>query len=340
MEISAFFANLGLFAAKGFLVFLFFFLIVLVIAFLTARAQAKHELKVENLKEKFDHYKHLLQFFSLTKNEFKKIRKAEKELEKKEKQVESRPRAFVLNFEGDMRAQAVDQLRHEVTAVLTIAQPQDLVVLNIESPGGVVHGYGLGAAQVLRLREKNIPVTVCVDKVAASGGYLMSVPAQKIYAAPFAILGSIGVVAQVPNINRLLKKYDVDYKEYTAGEFKRTVSLFGEVTEKGEKKFLEQLEETHTLFKTFVHRYRPQLELAQIATGEHWFGEQALKLGLVDAIKTSDDYLLELSHTHQVLKISYEEKKPWNEKISKMLSLALSSAVFRVVGELETRKFL
>lgn len=120
MEISAFFANLALFAAKGLLVFCLFFLIILVIAFFAARAQTKHELKVENLKEKFDHYKHLLQFL-LTKNEFKKIRKA-KELEKKEKQIESKPRAFVLSFEGDMRAQA-DQLRHEVTAVLTIAQP-------------------------------------------------------------------------------------------------------------------------------------------------------------------------------------------------------------------------
>jgi serine protease SohB len=233
MEVSTFFANIGLFAAKGFLVFLFFLMLVLVIAFLAAKAQAKHELKVENLKDKFDHYKHILQFFSLGKSEFKKARKNEKELEKKEKEVGSKPRAFVLNFDGDMRAQAVDQLRHEVTAILTIAMPQDLVVLNLESPGGVVHGYGLGAAQVLRLRDKNIPVTVCVDKVAASGGYLMSVPAQKIFAAPFAILGSIGVIAQVPNVNRLLKKFDVDYKEYTAGEFKRTVSLFGEVTEKG-----------------------------------------------------------------------------------------------------------
>lgn len=339
IESAGFFTELGLFAAKGFLIFAFFVFIILLIAFLATKAQSKHELKIENLKEKYEHYKHLLQFFSLSKEDFKKTRKKEKELLKKQKELPENPRAFVLNFEGDMRANAVNQLRHEVTAILTLALPQDLVVLMVDSPGGVVHGYGLAAAQILRFRDRNIPVTVCVDKIAASGGYLMSVPASKIYAAPFAILGSIGVVAQVPNFNRLLKKYEVDYKEYTAGEFKRTISLFGEVTDKGEKKFVEQLEDTHVLFKSFVHRYRPQLELSQIATGEHWYGEQALKLGLIDGIKTSDEYLLELSHTHQLLKITYEEKKPWTEKLSHLMSTALSAASLKVLGDLESRKY-
>ena len=227
-----------------------------------------------------------------------------------------------------------------MTVTSSEASSSDQVVINVDSPGGVVNGYGLAASQVVRLRDKNIPVTICVDQVAASGGYLMSVPAQKIYAAPFAIIGSIGVVAQVPNFHRLLKKNDVDYKEYTAGEFKRTVSLLGEVTEKGEKKFLEQLEDTHVLFKSFVGRYRPNLNLAKVATGEYWYGEQALELGLIDGIKTSDDLLLELSQTHLILKVSFEEKQSWSEKLSGVLGRSMSQAASRVLESLETRRYL
>jgi serine protease SohB len=200
---------------------------------------------------------------------------------------------------------------------------------------GVVNNYGLAASELARVREKNIPLTVAVDKVAASGGYLMACTANKILCAPFGIVGSIGVVAQVPNFNRLLKKYDVDYKEYTAGDYKRTVSLFGEITPKGEEKFLSQLEQTHQLFKTFVSRYRPQLDVQKVGTGEYWFGEQCLELKLIDQIKTSDDYILDASKERTVLKVKYEKKQPISEKISGILGGALELAFEKIVAKME-----
>lgn len=188
--------------------------------------------------------------------------------------------------------------------------------------------------------KKNIPLTVCIDKVAASGGYLMSVTANKILAAPFAIVGSIGVVAQVPNLHRLLKKHDVDVKEYTAGEFKRTVSLLGEITPKGEEKFKQQLEETHVLFKGFVQKFRPQLNLTEVATGEYWYGEQAISKGLVDELRTSDDYLMGLAENHQIIKITFEQHESFGDKISDMLGTAFKKGTQTLIQELESRRFL
>ena len=112
-------------------------------------------------------------------------------------QSDAKPRVYVLDFKGSMDAHEVASLREEVTAVLAVATPQDQVVVRLESPGGVVHGYGLAASQLQRLREKQIPLTVAVDKVAASGGYMMACVADKIVAAPFSIIGSIGVVARI-----------------------------------------------------------------------------------------------------------------------------------------------
>ena len=108
--------------------------------------------------------------------------------------------------------------------------------------------YGLAASQMQRIRDKKLKLTVCVDKVAASGGYMMAVVADKIIAAPFAVLGSIGVLAQVPNFHRLLKKHDVDFEMLTAGKYKRTLTMFGENTDKGREKFQEDIEDTHVLF--------------------------------------------------------------------------------------------
>lgn len=331
--------QVGIFAIKTLILVLGVGSVILLIAFLAAKAQMKPELKIEDLGEKLEHTKDILSLFVLNKEELKKLKKAEKEKAKK-KDEEKKPTLFVLNFNGDVQAEATDQLRQEITAITTVAQPGDEVCLKVESPGGVVHGYGLAAAQVMRLRDRNIPITVCVDKVAASGGYLMSVPAHKIIAAPFAIIGSIGVVAQVPNIHRLLKKFDVDYKEYTAGEYKRTVSVLGEVTEKGEEKFVEQLEETHVLFKSFVHQFRPQLDLPQVTTGEYWYGEQALKLGLIDSIKTSDDYVLEKGQTHRVLSITIEKKKSINEKLSRFLGQLVTDLSEKVFQKLESKKII
>lgn len=223
---------------------------------------------------------------------------------------------FVLDFKGDVNASAVEQLREEITLILSTAKAgKDQVVLRLESPGGVVHGYGLAAAQLVRLREAGFQLTICVDKVAASGGYMMACIGTEIIAAPFAILGSIGVVAQVPNFNKLLKEHNIDYEVFTAGEYKRTVTLFGENSEEGKRKFEQELHQTHQLFKHFVENYRPQLNVDEVATGEHWYGEDAQKLKLVDDLKTSDAYLLERLAKQDVYVITTRKKPTLGEKL-------------------------
>jgi len=221
-----------------------------------------------------------------------------------------RERVFLLRFAGDIRASAVDSLREEITAVLQIARPRkDRVLLVLDSPGGVVPGYGLAAAQLTRLRDAEIELTVAVDRVAASGGYMMAAVANRIVAAPFAIVGSIGVVAQLPNINRMLKKHDVDIELHTAGEYKRTLTILGENTDEGREKFKQDLEQTHALFKQFLSRYRPGLDMDKVATGEHWLGQDALALNLVDAIATSDDLILAEVNQADVYELTQPAKK-------------------------------
>ncbi|WP_224991451.1 protease SohB [Acinetobacter pittii] len=223
---------------------------------------------------------------------------------------------FVLDFKGDIQASAVENLREEITLILATAKAgRDRVVVRLESPGGMVHGYGLAAAQLVRLRDAGFHLTICVDKVAASGGYMMACIANEIITAPFAIVGSIGVVAQVPNFNRLLKEHNVDFELYTAGQYKRTVTMFGENTPEGKAKFEEELQQTHVLFKHFVEKYRPQLNVDNVATGEHWYGEDALDLNLVDKLQTSDEYLLGLLPQHDVYVINTRKKATLGEKL-------------------------
>ncbi len=209
------------------------------------------------------------------KQEAKAAKKASKRGQGSSDGPEQRKRLYVLNFDGDIRASATDNLREEITAVLNQSTEGDEVLVKVESPGGLVHGYGLAASQLRRIRDAEVPLTIAVDKVAASGGYMMACVADRIIAAPFAVLGSIGVLAQVPNFHRLLKKHDIDFELFTAGEYKRTVTMFGENTEKGREKFTEDLEETHDLFKDFVSENRPQLDIARVATGEVWYGTRS-----------------------------------------------------------------
>ncbi|EPK3097096.1 protease SohB, partial [Acinetobacter baumannii] len=223
---------------------------------------------------------------------------------------------FVLDFKGDIQASAVENLREEITLILATAKAgRDRVVVRLESPGGMVHGYGLAAAQLVRLRDAGFHLTICVDKVAASGGYMMACIANEIISAPFAVVGSIGVVAQVPNFNRLLKEHNVDFELYTAGQYKRTVTMFGENTPEGKAKFEEELQQTHVLFKHFVEKYRPQLNVDKVATGEHWYGQDALDLNLVDKLQTSDEYLLALLPQHDVYVINTRKKATLGEKL-------------------------
>lgn len=245
--------------------------------------------------------------------------------EEDEQEPDRKPRLFVLNFIGDVEASSVHCLREEITAILSIAEPEhgDEVLLRLDSPGGMVHGYGHAAAQLQRLKEADISLTVSVDEVAASGGYMMAVVAEKIVAAPFAIVGSIGVIAELPNFNRLMKRFDIDYEQHTAGQFKRTLSVFGQNTDEGRNKFQQELEDTHQLFKAFVGHYRPTLDLAKIATGEHWYGTQALDLGLVDDIKTSDALLFEHFESYDVYEVNYEFKRSLADKLSLAAFLTL-----------------
>jgi len=243
------------------------------------------------------------------------------------KVADTKPRLYVIDFNGSMDAHEVDSLREEITAIVSIADPkQDKVLVRLESGGGVVHGYGLAASQLQRLKDKGIHLSVAIDKVAASGGYMMACVADEIVAAPFAIVGSIGVIAQIPNFNKILKKNDVDFEQITAGEFKRTLTLFGENTDKAREKFKDEIEQTHVLFKTFVSTQRPSLNMDLVATGEHWFATQAIEKGLVDTIKTSDDALLEQQQHYQIYKVQYKIKKGLSDKLAMGLSHGVNKA--------------
>lgn len=248
----------------------------------------------------------------------------------KQQASDPRPRVFVLHFEGDLMASAVASLRHEVTAVLAVAKPdEDEVVLVLESPGGVVHGYGLAASQLARLRDAGIRLTVCVDKVAASGGYMMACLADHLVAAPFAVIGSIGVVAQIPNVNRLLKRHAVDVELLTAGAYKRTLTVLGENTEAGRAKFQADLDQTHALFKGFVQQWRPQVVVDEVATGEHWFGQQALALNLVDALGTSDDVLREKVRVAQVVSLHWWRHRTLPQRLGLSIMNGLDGLLLR-----------
>ena len=272
--------------------------------------ESKGRLEIHHVNADYEDMELALHSVILPKKALKALAKQRK-AQAKQREGTARPRLFVLNFHGDMRAAAVSALREEVTAVLQAAQAEDRVLLRLESAGGVVHGYGLAAAQLLRIKERQLHLTVAVDKVAASGGYMMACVADRIVAAPFAILGSIGVIAQLPNFNRLLRKHDVDFEQFMAGEHKRTVTLFGENTTQGRQKFQAEIEDVHALFKDFVKAQRPQLDVEQVATGEHWFGQRALQVQLVDELRTSDDLLLEASANADVYELTYSGKKPW-----------------------------
>lgn len=281
----------GMFLAKAVTVILTVLAIVIIVAGAAIKPKAKKgELELENLSEHLDDVKSAIQEQVLSKDELKAVQKANKKAAKET--VENKPRLFVIDFNGSVDAHEVEGLREEVTAILTFATEKDEVLVRLESGGGVVHGYGLAASQLKRIKDAGIKLTVAVDKVAASGGYMMACVADRIIAAPFAILGSIGVIAQIPNFNKLLKKNDIELEMLTAGEYKRTLTMFGENTDKGRDKFVEELEGIHGLFKEFVEGNRPSLDIADVATGETWFGTNAKEKGLVDELLTSDDYLM------------------------------------------------
>lgn len=316
--------------------------VAMIIAMKQKKAHLHGELVITDLSKEFEENRKILSNFHLSEDELKEAEKAEKKAEKakakalkaqrkkgEDTESERKPSLYVLHFKGDISASETAALREEISAIVQVAKPNDEVLLCLESPGGVVHGYGLAASQLMRLKQHNIKLTVAVDKVAASGGYMMACVADKIVSAPFAIIGSIGVVAQIPNIHRLLKKHDVDVDVMTAGEYKRTVTMLGENTEKGKQKFQQELEETHQLFKQFVSQNRPHLDVEQVATGEHWFGQQALNLNLVDEIMTSDDLLLQAMKEKQLIGVKYVVKKSLLQKVGKQAEESADNIALR-----------
>ncbi|MGH8353245.1 MAG: protease SohB [Pseudomonas sp.] len=318
-------------------------ILVVLVAVVVLRSKGRSKgghLDVHKLNDFYKGLRERLEQSVLDKDRLKAIHKAEAKAAKQAKKAgEHKPRVFVLDFDGDIRASAVEHLRHEVTALLSLATPQDEVVLRLESGGGMVHSYGLAASQLARIRQAGVPLTVCVDKVAASGGYMMACIGDKILSAPFAILGSIGVVAQLPNVHRLLKKHDIDFEVLTAGEYKRTLTVFGENTEKGREKFQEDLETTHELFKNFVARYRSQLNIDEIATGEVWLGLTALGKQLVDELKTSDEYLAERAKEAELFQLHYAEKKSLQERLGLAASVALDRVLLTWWSRLNQQRF-
>ena len=301
--------------------------VVIVVAASAGRKGTQEGLEVENLNKKHESLVAALRSAVSSKDQQKKAAKEKKKKDKADAKDESiRPRSFVIDFKGDLKASAVPSLREEVSAILDVATENDDVIVRLENHGGVVHEHGLAASQLARIRDHNIPLIICVDKVAASGGYLMACVATKIYAAPFAILGSIGVLAQIPNFNRMLDSHGVEFEQVTAGKYKRTVTMFGENTDEDRAKLKEELEEVHTLFKDAVARYRPDMDLEKIATGEHWYGTRALELGLADEIRTSDELLSDLVGERDLYSVCYKIKQPLQKRLMGSIDSALEKA--------------
>lgn len=285
----------------------------------------RDQVQISSLNEKFNNFAKTIERETLSKHLWKQRVKIEKGKRKREEKQQGRNRLFVLDFIGDIKASAVESLKEEITALLTVAKPGDEVLLRLDSSGGMVHTYGLAASQLMRIRKRDIHLTVAVDKVAASGGYLMACVGDRIISAPFAIVGSIGVIAQLPNFNRLLKKNNIDYEQITAGQFKRTLTMFGENTDENRQKLKQELEETHGMFIDFVVQGRKNLDIDRIATGEHWYGNKALELNLVDEIITSDDYLLTKSDTLDIFTVKYEIRKSFPSRLASGLAEAYAS---------------
>ena len=350
-----FFSEYGLFFAKVATILIGFLIFFSILSqFKNGDPSSDGKIEVKSINDNFDAMQNEIRESIFDKHQMKSYIKKIKEEEKKKNKISKenakkksnlsktdKKNIFVLDFDGDMKASAVENLREEVSAILSMAKPADEVIVRLESPGGMVHSYGLASSQLARFRTAKIPLTICVDRVAASGGYMMACIANKIIASPFAVLGSIGVVASLPNFNKVLKKYDVDYELITAGEHKRTLTMLGENTEAGRKKFTQDIEDTHVLFKNFVSDYRPSLDVTSVATGETWYGKNALDNNLIDEISTSDEYIMKNIHESSIFHVKYTQKKTWQEKIGFSIESALERSIdkllLKVLNDWSTR---
>ena len=303
--------------------------LLLIIGSTKGKSQPKGALSITNLSDKFEDMGNAIKGSLMSSKELKKFNKDLSKDKKKKDKGDKEDTIFVLNFNGDIQASEVEKLKKEINAILLSDSDCKEVVLRVESGGGSAYAYGLCAAELKRLVDNDINLTVCIDKVAASGGYLMSCVASKIIAAPWAIVGSIGVIAQLPNFHRLLQKNSIDFEMHTAGAFKRTLTTLGENTEEGREKFKSDLEDLHIIFKNFVKEQRPQVDTDIVATGEVWQGEEAVKVGLVDSLETSDNYLVNLSKEAKLLEIEFVEKKNLSERLAFSMQLILEKSVIK-----------
>ena len=346
-----FLSEYGMFLAKAVTIVIAIIVVIGVAASSGQRgkkAGKRGTIKVTRLNEHFEELREALREAVLDKDSLKTVHKDEKKQAKSEQKelkaarkkdkssVEAnagpgheKKRIYVLNFKGNIAADAVVCLREEISAILSLATPADEVVVRLESPGGMVHAYGLASSQLLRLKNAKVPLTICVDKVAASGGYMMACLADKLIAAPFAIIGSIGVIVQLPNFHRVLKKHDVDYEMISAGEFKRTLTTFGEITDKSREKVQEDVQTIHDIFKTWVKEHRPSVDIDKAATGETWLGSQAKENDMVDDIRTSDECILQACESAEVFEVEYEVRKSIQDKLGNVLENSFDKVLSR-----------
>ena len=339
--VLAFGRDYGLFLAKTITVLAALLIVIGRLEALAARSQGEAaRLLVRRIDRRLRMFGRHIDARLLNKKQWKALHKADEAAEAiidKARDAGERKRVYVLNFAGDIRASQVESLRQEITAILGAHRPGDQVIVRLDSPGGVVHGYGLAASQLQRLRDAGVRLVVAVDKIAASGGYLMACVADQIVAAPFAIIGSIGVVAQLPNLHKLLQKHDIDFEVLTAGKYKRTLTVFGENTEEGRAQFLRELDQTHQLFQAVIAKYRPQVALDEVADGRVWYGSQALDLGLIDALQTSDDLLVAAAKEADVIDIRWAGKEGWSNRVQQWMTAGVAQLVDRALDRLWTR---
>lgn len=343
-----FITDYALFLAKAITVVVAFAAIVIISVGVGRKGKREDGIEVTDLNERYRQITATLESALLPKKDAKAKAKADRKREKaeskaknkedkaakKDDEAESKPgrRIFVLDFIGDIKASGVPALREEVTAILSLAKAGDEVLVRVENPGGMVHGHGLAASQLARIRDRDIPLTIAIDKVAASGGYLMACVAQHIVAAPFAIVGSIGVLAQMPNFNRLLERHGVDFEMVKAGEYKRSLTMFGKNTEEDREKMQSDVDSVHTLFKAFVAKFRPQLDIEQVATGEHWYGTQAVDLKLVDDLITSDDYLMQAAQSAKIYQIQYTQPQSLSDRLGAFVRVTVEQLLDRGIA--------
>ena len=315
----SFWAVYGLFLLKVMTVVVAIVLLLIVIGLIKSKAKGMRagRLEITSLDQEY-HKQQYLVLAQLDKKRRKPLLKSLKAMDKSKCAAEHT--LFVLTFKGDVQATQATGLRDEVTTVLQIAQPGDRVVVKLESPGGAVNQYGFAASQLDRLKQANIPLTVLIDKVAASGGYMMACVADEIVAAPFAYIGSIGVLLQLPNFNEWLKKRGIQFEQVAAGKYKRTLTMFGKNTAKDREKSKEELDAIHQQFKHFVAEHRPDVVIDDIATGEYWLAQEAYQRGLVDQLMTSDDYLLEQYRKGECLLLNVKFVTKKRSPLKKLLS--------------------